>query len=247
MSQRQRAKTQGSSLKVAWQDIPWKKVQRHVFRLQKRIYRATQRGRCQNGTQASEVAGEVMVCTTVSGASHHPGQPGETHRGHRWGQVPHPAATMATGQRAPSRWHSHRRSDAPGYPSVGQRRKSAHWAFPPNTTGHGKRWCAKPWNPNGKPSCHRIPMAFAQDAPARMPSEPSLPHPVSAAICAQSRYREMLRSHLIIRPSWPKCRRPLGSADNSKPGSKRGSWKMATSFPPPQGRHKAGAVRRCWR
>ena len=43
MSQRQRAKTQGSSLKVAWQGIPWKKVQRHVFRLQKRIYRAAQR------------------------------------------------------------------------------------------------------------------------------------------------------------------------------------------------------------
>ena len=44
MSQRQRAKTQGPSLKVAWQDIPWKKVQRHVFHLQKRMYRATQRG-----------------------------------------------------------------------------------------------------------------------------------------------------------------------------------------------------------
>jgi RNA-directed DNA polymerase len=29
---------------VAWQGIPWKKVQRQVFRLQKRIYRATQRG-----------------------------------------------------------------------------------------------------------------------------------------------------------------------------------------------------------
>src|SRR6266487_3501116 len=29
---------------VAWQDIPWKKIHRHVFRLQKRIYRATQRG-----------------------------------------------------------------------------------------------------------------------------------------------------------------------------------------------------------
>ena len=38
VSQRQRAKTQGSSLMVAWQDIPWKKIQRHVFRLQKRIY-----------------------------------------------------------------------------------------------------------------------------------------------------------------------------------------------------------------
>jgi hypothetical protein len=29
---------------AAWQDIPWKKVQRHVFRLQKRIYQATLRG-----------------------------------------------------------------------------------------------------------------------------------------------------------------------------------------------------------
>ena len=44
MSQRRRAKTQGQSLKVAWQDIPWKKVPRHVFRLQKRIDQATQRG-----------------------------------------------------------------------------------------------------------------------------------------------------------------------------------------------------------
>ena len=44
MSQRQRAKTQGQTPMVAWQDVPWKKVHRHVFRLQKRIYRATQRG-----------------------------------------------------------------------------------------------------------------------------------------------------------------------------------------------------------
>ena len=38
MSQRQRANTQGQSLRVAWQNIPWQKVHRHVFRLQKRIY-----------------------------------------------------------------------------------------------------------------------------------------------------------------------------------------------------------------
>ena len=43
MRQRQHAKTQGLSLKVAWQGMPWKKVQRHVFRLQKRIDRAAQR------------------------------------------------------------------------------------------------------------------------------------------------------------------------------------------------------------
>jgi RNA-directed DNA polymerase len=29
---------------VAWQEIPWTKVHRHVFRLQKRMYQATQRG-----------------------------------------------------------------------------------------------------------------------------------------------------------------------------------------------------------
>ena len=44
MSQRQRAKTQDrESLTAAWQEIPWTKVHRHVFRLQKRIYQATQR------------------------------------------------------------------------------------------------------------------------------------------------------------------------------------------------------------
>ena len=43
MRQRQGAKTQGVSLKVAWQGIAWKKVPRHVFRLQKRIDRAAQR------------------------------------------------------------------------------------------------------------------------------------------------------------------------------------------------------------
>src|SRR5215468_9433558 len=43
MSQRPCAKTQGLSLKVGWQGIAWKKVQRHVFRLQKRIDRAAQR------------------------------------------------------------------------------------------------------------------------------------------------------------------------------------------------------------
>src|SRR4030095_1672548 len=65
-------------------------------------------GRCQNRTQASEVAREVMVCSTVSGASYHPGQPGETHGGDRWGQDPHTAPTMATGQRDTPRWHRRR-------------------------------------------------------------------------------------------------------------------------------------------
>jgi hypothetical protein len=68
--------------------------------------RATGRG--QNRTQASEVAREVMGCSTVSGASYSPGQPGETHRGDRWGQDAHTAPTMAAGQHATPRGHRHR-------------------------------------------------------------------------------------------------------------------------------------------
>jgi RNA-directed DNA polymerase len=45
MRQRPGANTQGQSLMVAWQDIPWQKSHRHVCRLQKRIYRATPQGR----------------------------------------------------------------------------------------------------------------------------------------------------------------------------------------------------------
>jgi len=37
------AKTQ-QKLMVAWNDIPWNKIQRKVFKLQKRIYRAAKRG-----------------------------------------------------------------------------------------------------------------------------------------------------------------------------------------------------------
>jgi RNA-directed DNA polymerase len=45
VSPRLRAKTQGHpTLRVAWQGILWKQVERHVFRLQKRMYQATQRG-----------------------------------------------------------------------------------------------------------------------------------------------------------------------------------------------------------
>jgi RNA-directed DNA polymerase len=42
-SQRQGAKTQGLSLTVAWQGIAWKKVPRHVCRLQKRMDRGAPR------------------------------------------------------------------------------------------------------------------------------------------------------------------------------------------------------------
>src|SRR5215468_6281771 len=52
----------------------------------------------QDGTQATETAHKVMVCTVARGAARDPGQSWETDRGHRWGEVPHPRATMAPRQ-----------------------------------------------------------------------------------------------------------------------------------------------------
>ena len=40
---------------AAWQDIPWKKIQRHVFRLQKRIYQATQHGRVRTARKLQQL------------------------------------------------------------------------------------------------------------------------------------------------------------------------------------------------
>ena len=64
MSQRQRAKTQGQSLMVAWQDMPWKHIHRHVFRLQKRIYRATENA----GARALSPAGYACQASGHRGA-----------------------------------------------------------------------------------------------------------------------------------------------------------------------------------
>ena len=138
MSQRQRAKTQGSSLKVAWQDIPWKKVQRHVFRLQKRIYRATQRGdvRTVHKLQKLLVKSWYARLLAVRRIT-------QDNRGKHTAGI-----DGAKSLTPPQRWRlaneirldgTATALDASGYPNVGQRRKSAHWAFPPKRTGHGKR------------------------------------------------------------------------------------------------------------
>ena len=63
--------------------------------------------RCQNSTQAPTPAEQVLVCTTVSGASGDPRQSWETHGGHRWGEIAPTSSTMAARARAPSQWQSH--------------------------------------------------------------------------------------------------------------------------------------------
>ena len=89
---------------VAWQDIPWKKVQRHVFRLQKRIYRATQRGDVRTARKLQKLLMKSWYARLLAVRRISQDNRGKTHRGYRWGEVPHTSWTVAAGQRDASRW-----------------------------------------------------------------------------------------------------------------------------------------------
>ena len=52
---------------AAWQDIPWKKVHRHVFRLQKRRYRATQRGEVRTVRQLQNLLSKSWYARLLAG------------------------------------------------------------------------------------------------------------------------------------------------------------------------------------
>jgi hypothetical protein len=54
--------------KVNWKDIPWKKFHRHVYRLQKRIFKASQRGNVGDNATTSEVVDEIL-CRKMSSGS----------------------------------------------------------------------------------------------------------------------------------------------------------------------------------
>jgi hypothetical protein len=47
-----------------WQDLPWKKIERNVFKLQKRIYQASQRG-TDDSSQSGEEPDEVSISSPV--------------------------------------------------------------------------------------------------------------------------------------------------------------------------------------
>ena len=137
MSQRQRANTQGSSLKVAWQDIAWKKVHRHVFRLQKRIYQATQRGDVRTVHKLQKLLVKSWYARLLAVRRTTQDNQGKKTAG----------IDGAKSLTPPQRWQLANemqldvpppRFDASRYPNVGRPRKSALWAFLPNRTGHGK-------------------------------------------------------------------------------------------------------------
>ena len=73
-----------------WNTLDWQKIERKVFKLQKRIYRAQQRGDDTTSPQAPETLDEVPVSQAVSGASGDARQPGQEDGGGGWGHGAQP-------------------------------------------------------------------------------------------------------------------------------------------------------------
>ena len=139
MSQRQCAKTQGLSLKVAWQGIPWKKVQRHVFRLQKRIYRATQRDDVRTVHKLQKLLVKSWYARLLAVRRITQDNRGKHTAGIDGAKTLTPPQRWRLANEHPPRWHRHRAQTHLDTQTWVKRRKSAHWAFQPKRTGHGKR------------------------------------------------------------------------------------------------------------
>src|SRR5690348_6313836 len=63
----------------AWALLPWAKLERHVYRLQKRIYRASEPWKCPGSPQVTTVVDAFTSGSTVGSSEGHSRQPREEH------------------------------------------------------------------------------------------------------------------------------------------------------------------------
>ena len=156
---------------AAWQEIPWAKVQRHVFRLQKRIYQATQRGdvrtvrKLQNLLSKSWYA-RLLAVRRVT----------QENRGKRTAGI-----DGAKSLQAPARWRLARTLRLDGkatplrriwIPKRGTSDKRP-LGIPTQHDRAKQTLMRQAWNRSGKPSCRPIAMDFVQVVLATMPSRRS--------------------------------------------------------------------------
>ncbi len=80
--------TGGQQHTEGWEMLPWKQFERIVFRLQKRIYKATLRGDFKRGApwapQLTTAAASLVFSKMSGRAACNPRQPWQTNSGCRW-------------------------------------------------------------------------------------------------------------------------------------------------------------------
>ena len=138
---------------VDWALIDWRKAERSVYRLQKRIFRASCRGDTQvvHNLQRKLMRSRSARLLAVRRVT-------QDNQGTKTAGVDGKTAL--------------RRSDESGYRNLANRR-SDHSASRPSVTGRNRRLPSKPWNRNGKPSLNPTVMDSDQAGPAMMRKKPS--------------------------------------------------------------------------
>mgnify|MGYP003529099367 CR=1 FL=1 len=81
-----------------WKTIPWKQIERNVFKLQKRIYQVSSlpAEQSKEGTQASKTFDEFPLGAIASGPQGNAGQPREEDGWHRRCQVTYSKTAVET-------------------------------------------------------------------------------------------------------------------------------------------------------
>jgi hypothetical protein len=70
-----------------WADLPWRKLEHHLYRLQKRIAESLGSWRSENCSPAPEIVHEVSACPTRSRSSSDSGEPRQEDGRNRWSQI----------------------------------------------------------------------------------------------------------------------------------------------------------------
>ena len=246
MSQRQGAKTQGISRKVAWQGMRWKKVHRHVFRLQQRMYRAAPRG----DVRTVHTLQKLLVQSWYARLLAVRRIPQDNRGRHTAGIDGVKSCTP------PQRWRfaNELRLDGKAsalrriwMPKRGSSTDKRPLGLPPQADRARQTLVRQALEPAWEAKCSAHTYGFR---PGRSC------HDAIGAICTAIRYRPQYALKIDLakccdridhQALLAKVQAPPAFADHSKPGSKRGSWKRSTCVQPQLGRHRAGVVPRCWR
>jgi hypothetical protein len=72
-----------------WAALPWRKLEQHLYHLQKRIFKASERGDLKTVHQLQKLLMRVSVCPTRRRPTSDPGESGQENRRDRWSQIRH--------------------------------------------------------------------------------------------------------------------------------------------------------------
>jgi RNA-directed DNA polymerase len=80
-------KAPDASLSEEWAELPWRKLEQHLYHLQKRIFKASERGDLKTVHQLQKLLMRISVCPTLGRPTSDSGQSGQENGWHRRSKI----------------------------------------------------------------------------------------------------------------------------------------------------------------